>query len=287
MSNEVNALLIQVNLLEASSLLIIMMETSKLKVNKSRLQHKIESQSGASITYALLLFLVCAVVSSVILAAGTAASGRISESVDTDRKYFAVTSAIQLLRSEFEKYEVRVDQTYRKEGNSDPIPDGVPKYWYRKKAGTTGSQDSEWTDYDKRKPDDHIITMSAVYAYSNKTRNEITNPITISFDDAESEYAKALSVDVNEKINSDTGRINLEISSSKVEGDTNDHPYTMVLVFVPNIKVSSREKKTIDADGTEITVTVKQTKIDWNFSSIGAVESSSEAGGSPTGAGES
>ena len=259
------------------------METSKLKVIKSRLQHKIESQSGASITYALLLFLVCAVVSPVILAAGSAASGRISESVDTDRRYFAVTSAARLLRSEFEKYEVRIDQTFRPGvGNSDP----TETIWYRKKTDATGSsKGSDWLDYSKRTQDE-IITMSAARAYFNpaKTSKVITNSIQLSFGDAESEYAKALRVDVNEEINSDTGRINLEISSSKVEGDTNDHPYTMVLVFVPNIKVSSREKKTIDADGTEITVTVKQTKIDWNFSSIGAVESSSEAGGSSTGA---
>ena len=66
------------------------------------LKRKLTSQSGASITYALLLFLVCAVVSSVVLAAGTAASGRMSQSVESDQRYYAVTSAAEFLKKQLE-----------------------------------------------------------------------------------------------------------------------------------------------------------------------------------------
>ena len=238
-------------------------------------RRKIKSQSGASITYALLLFLVCAVVSSVILAAGTAASGRISESVDNDRRYFAVTSAARLLRSEFEKYEVRIDQTIKKSDSS--LLSESP--WYRKKEDAKGSI---WKEYKDSDPDrtDRIITMSAVKAYTNlsKTSGATTVPatITLGFEDADSEYAKALSVDVKEKIYPDTGRIDLEITSSRIDGNTDDYPYTMVLVFNPDVKVSSREKIVKDDYGSDITVTVKQTKIGWEFSSVGSPESPSE-----------
>ena len=248
-----------------------------MKVIKSRLQHKIESQSGASITYALLLFLVCAVVSSVILAAGTAASGRISESVDTDRRYFAVTSAARLLRSEFEKYEVRIDQSFIIEGE-EKTPDGQPQPWWREKSESIGSAKvSGWSKYDDK--DLHrprIITMSAARAYTNPLKDKNASneqKITLSFIKSESDYAKALSVDVVEKVNLDTGFIDLIITSPK--GDTNDHPYTMVLTFIPDIKISSREKIT-DAG---ITVMMEQTKIGWEFSSMGSIESSSGADG--------
>ena len=68
----------------------------------NRIRQKLTSQSGASITYALLLFLVCAVVSSVVLAAGTAASGRMSKSVENDQRYYAVTSAAELLKNQLD-----------------------------------------------------------------------------------------------------------------------------------------------------------------------------------------
>ena len=71
-------------------------------VRLNRLRQKLTSQSGASITYALLLFLVCAVVSSVVLAAGTAASGRMSQSVSNDQRYYSVTSAAEFLKKEID-----------------------------------------------------------------------------------------------------------------------------------------------------------------------------------------
>lgn len=75
------------------------------------LKRKLTSQSGASITYALLLFLVCAVVSSVVLAAGTAASGRMSQSVESDQRYYAVTSAAEFLKKHIDGQKVTLKKT--------------------------------------------------------------------------------------------------------------------------------------------------------------------------------
>ena len=62
-----------------------------------RIRRKLNSRKGASITYALLIFLVCAVVGSAVLVAGTAASGRMSEVAEYDQRYYAVTSAARLM----------------------------------------------------------------------------------------------------------------------------------------------------------------------------------------------
>lgn len=69
---------------------------------QARISAKLKAQTGASITYALLLFLVCAVVSSVVLAAGTAAAGRMSKAVETDQRYYAVTSAARVLKEQLD-----------------------------------------------------------------------------------------------------------------------------------------------------------------------------------------
>ena len=73
-----------------------------------RIKNKLRSRSGASLMFALLLFLVCAVISSVVLAAGTAASGRMSETAANDQRYFSVTSAAELLRDLFDGVTVCV-----------------------------------------------------------------------------------------------------------------------------------------------------------------------------------
>ncbi len=65
------------------------------------MKRKIRSQKGASITFALLLFLVCAVMSSIVIVAATAVGGRFSKLGEMDQRYYAVTSASRLLCSEF------------------------------------------------------------------------------------------------------------------------------------------------------------------------------------------
>ena len=48
------------------------------------MRNKIKSQRGASITFALLIFLVCSMVSIAVVVAGTAAAGRMSQRAETD-----------------------------------------------------------------------------------------------------------------------------------------------------------------------------------------------------------
>lgn len=62
------------------------------------LRRKMRSEAGASITFALLLFMVCAVLSGVIIVAATTASGRMDQIAESDQRYYAVTSAAELLK---------------------------------------------------------------------------------------------------------------------------------------------------------------------------------------------
>ena len=74
-----------------------------------KLKQKLKSQTGASITFALLLFLVCAVVGSAVLVAGTAAAGRMSKVAEMDQRYYAVNSAARLLVDLMERDEIRYE----------------------------------------------------------------------------------------------------------------------------------------------------------------------------------
>ena len=66
---------------------------------KNRIVNKVRSQTGASITFALLLFLVCAVLCSVIIVAATTSAGRMSGIAEADQRYYAVSSAAELLQA--------------------------------------------------------------------------------------------------------------------------------------------------------------------------------------------
>ena len=75
---------------------ILIKERSVGQLNN--LQKKLRSEKGATITFALLLFLVCAVLAVVIIIASTAAAGRMSGLSEADQEYYSVTSASQLLK---------------------------------------------------------------------------------------------------------------------------------------------------------------------------------------------
>ena len=73
---------------------------------------KLRSSKGASLTFALLAFLVCAVISAVLLASASAATGRLSNLAETDQRYYAVTSAAQLFCDTLENNTYEVERVW-------------------------------------------------------------------------------------------------------------------------------------------------------------------------------
>ena len=76
---------------------------------ETTLENKIKDTSGATILLALLFFLLCALAGSVVLAAGTAASGRMAGLTASQQSYYSVTSAAALLESEIEGQALSID----------------------------------------------------------------------------------------------------------------------------------------------------------------------------------
>ena len=68
----------------------------------SRIKSKLSNQSGASAVLALLFFLTCTMVGSVVLTATSANVGRFAATRQTQQDYFTVSSAARLLQEELE-----------------------------------------------------------------------------------------------------------------------------------------------------------------------------------------
>lgn len=82
-----------------------------MKKQDTWIHKKLRSRRGASITFALLLFLVCVVVGSIVLTAGTAAAGRRAQLEQADRRYYAVTSAAELFRGAITGESIQLERT--------------------------------------------------------------------------------------------------------------------------------------------------------------------------------
>ncbi len=74
--------------------------------------NKLRSSKGASLTFALLAFLVCAVVSAVLLASASASAGRVSGLAESDQRYYAVTSAAQLFCDTMKEQEYVIERRW-------------------------------------------------------------------------------------------------------------------------------------------------------------------------------
>ena len=77
-------------------------------------QRKLHDRSGATLTVALLFFVMCAAAGSVILAAATTSTGRLAELQASDQNYYAVVSAAKLIRDEIDGQTIGVKQTETK-----------------------------------------------------------------------------------------------------------------------------------------------------------------------------
>lgn len=76
-----------------------------------KMLNKLHSRKGASLTFALLAFLVCAVISAVLLASASAAAGRASGLAEMDQRYYAVTSAAQLFCDALDEQSFIIERT--------------------------------------------------------------------------------------------------------------------------------------------------------------------------------
>lgn len=104
--------------------------------------HKARSEQGASLSMALLVFLVCTIVSSIAISAATAVSGRQSQLEEMERSYYNVTSAARVFWDEMSKGSEGSDGlvvNVKRGCNSQMTADGKWDGWYLTIDSTLGT----------------------------------------------------------------------------------------------------------------------------------------------------
>ncbi len=258
------------------------------------LRNKLKSNTGASISIALLLFLVCTVVGAVVLTAATASAGRVSQLAEADQRYYSVTSAAAFLQKELndkpvtirreEIYESTVTTTY---GTSD-ITDAEGNKIGEEPTVTVGDPV-------------HVEPYPAYKTYVEET--EYSGSLSLSFLEREALYllfGDAVSLDaaaMNNSFNHEkaaepftleptgfpeksdlkiTGTVTLcadgtmELRLQNYE-TTEKNPYMMKLTLTPAIteteETTSKTKTVGNVDTTTVT-RARISTIKWNVSSI-------------------
>ena len=218
------------------------------------IRRKLRSQKGASITFALLLFLVCSMVSIVVVVAGSAAAGRMSQRAETDQRYYAVTSAAELLCDDFKGKTVTVEYT-REGSEEDPNVDAI-------KISPTSDSTKTYsnTDYPIIEAVSRRLTQKIVKSETPTTDPDGTLTLEVT---ASAPTGAALGCTINEYVKKD-GRVIFEIFNTVAPEAAKKNIYTLQAVFDARI-VQSTSQYTA-ADGTKME---KGTfTLEWSLSGI-------------------
>ena len=206
------------------------------------IRNKIRSRRGASLTFALLLFLVCAVVGSVVLVAGTAASGRMSQIAEMDQRYYSVNSAARLLIEMMENKSVRVEKTVMTDLSADD------SYRYYEKEGDTEKTVEIDTGFSS-------IALEAAYRIVNEKNIDQETSFTMdpSFGD------EALLVEVKETLVPD-GSILFKLQNKNSSGEN----------YVIRVRLASQKQEKHELDVTNHKELITTT-LSWKLSDIQTV----------------
>lgn len=218
------------------------------------MKNKIQSQRGASITFALLLFLVCAVISIVVVVAGSAAAGRMSERAETDQRYYAVTSAVELLCDDFKgKKAIAEYNTDTLTGISDdPVVTKI-----------VDKDDPTEADVKGLYPVLKAVSEKLVEKIRDNTASTSNPDDTLQLTANDVPAGSLTACTINEYIYKD-GRVIFEVSNADVEGATKQIKYTLQAVFDANITKS--ESQYTDNQGKSMKRII--TTLEWSVNSI-------------------
>ena len=227
------------------------------------IRKKLQSRRGASLTFALLLFLVCAVVGSVVLTAGTVAAGRMSQVAEMDQRYYSVNSAANLIIDLLtdDDAEVRVVKTV--DGT-----DTTTKYYLKDSTTPVETKNSFALDtakqvmakYEEREKEEEEAASGsggAATPIAADTPREISISAELTGATVD---ASNMKVEVEETVYGDGGLL-FKISNVVEAGAKNNGKYTLYVRF----QTDKNELRELENENGKETVT---TTLKWKLGDV-------------------
>ena len=176
---------------------------------------KLKSDRGVSLSVALLFFLVCAILASMLIAAATAANGRAASVIESRQDDSAAVSGARLIADQLQKDVVIIVETAKIDQTGTTINDTT---YYE--AQDSADEKTSLADFDENvtKPAGSVLSASIQKMYSSYLKN-ISNK---SEDFSDVSLAKTGSVSNLVPVKSD-----MQISVGSDENLTADAAYTL------------------------------------------------------------
>lgn len=228
---------------------------------------KLISQTGASITFALLLFLVCASLSAIILVAATTSAGRMSSLAKSDQRYYAVTSASKLVCDLLDDSQISILTV----SGLDDDP-GVEMTFTKPMAEITDADYKtvvDLTNDNDNAVNDPVVppkTFAGMTASFYRSGGASAN-FTLGTTEIE---GNPVSVEIKEE--ADRGNNTLTVFVSSPSG-SDKNVYKMMLQFSVEDEVKYPAVTNVDADGAKRTVSDDPAPHEYTFHLIKAVSS--------------
>ena len=222
------------------------------------LKAKLKSNSGASLMVALLFFVICATIGSIILAAATASLGRLNNLKRDNQTYFATSSAAEIVRNSIEEKEITIIITNNPEIGSDTIVYSPDDTFLSKLLSERLTLSYQMPVFGYETTDVILSPSEAIASQSDNPRN-----FTISVNDTSIENSDILATDVSMYLDKE---LNL-IINIKPHDEERQNLNNVEIVFRPKIKekeaiTENDNNQTINEDERE-TTRVKTLTISW------------------------
>lgn len=195
---------------------------------------KLKSDRGVSLSVALLFFLVCAILASMLIAAATAANGRAASVIESRQDDSAAVSGARLIADQLQNDVVIIVETAKIDQTGTTINDTT---YYESQDSADVEEKTSLADFDENvtKPAGSVLSASIQTMYSsylNKIRDIRDNSEAFS----NGSLAKTGSVSNLVPVKSD-----MQISVGSDENLTADAAYTLNPDLSIDIRVSRKK----------------------------------------------
>ena len=239
---------------------------------ENRIKKKICSEVGASITFALLLFLVCAALSAVVLVAATTAAGRLKNLAVSDADYYSVMSAAEYINDQMDGHSVSAivvnngealffnkKMNEISEADIDEIADsplGKETFDNNDDPGDTegnGSERISAGSIGRGEKSPVKDSFAAVVARLYRTEGTTSGNHTIKFKNNAGTEISTMKVDVDETFDKENGRVYMTVHSGDGGGVMLIYSLDAADKYPQVDQVETGDQKRVINSGTEYT----------------------------------
>lgn len=194
---------------------------------------KLKSDRGVSLSVALLFFLVCAILASMLIAAATAANGRAASVIESRQDDSAAVSGARLIADQLQKDVVIIVETAKIDQNGNTAINETT--YYESQDSADAEEKTSLADFDKnvtKQADSSVLSASIQTMYSSYL-NQISDK-SEAFSNGS--LAKMGSVSTLNPVKSD-----MQISVGSDENLTAEAKYTLNTDLSIDIRVSRKK----------------------------------------------